>query len=173
MNKVFRSNLIRISLLLLAQVLIFKHIAFSMGGVAYVHFIIYPLAILMIPVGVPKPLVLITAFLSGIIVDIFYDSPGVHAAALVFTAYFRPLVLAFLEPYEGYKPDDVPSIYNFGFGWFVSYMSLALLVHIFTYFSVEAFSLVYFFKIFLNSIFSFFVSFLVIMTIHLIFRSKY
>jgi hypothetical protein len=173
MNKVFRSNLIRISLLLLAQGLIFKHIAFSMGGVAYVHFIIYPLAILMIPVGVPKPLVLITAFLSGIIVDIFYDSPGVHAAALVFTAYFRPLVLAFLEPYEGYKLDDVPSIYNFGFGWFVSYMSLALLVHIFTYFSIEAFSLVYFFKIFLNSIFSFFVSFLVIMTIHLIFRSKY
>jgi hypothetical protein len=144
-----------------------------MGGVAYVHFIIYPLAILMMPVGVPKPLVLITAFFSGIIVDMFYDSPGVHAAALVITAYFRPLLLAFLEPYEGYKPDDVPSIYNFGFGWFVSYMSLALLVHIFMYFSIEAFSLVYFFEIFLNSIFSFFVSFLVIMTIHLIFRSKY
>lgn len=173
MNKAFRSNLIRISFLLLAQVLVFKHITFSMGGVAYVHFIIYPLAILMIPVGVPKPLVLITAFFSGIIVDMFYDSPGVHAAALVFTAYFRSLLLAFLEPYEGYKPDDVPSIYNFGFGWFVSYMSLALLVHIFTYFNIEAFSLVYFFEIFLNSIFSFFVSFLVVMTIHLIFRSKY
>jgi len=173
MNRAFRSNLIRISLLLLAQVLVFKHIAFSMGGIAYVHFLIYPLAVLMFPIGMPKSLVLVTAFFSGILVDMFYDSPGVHTAALVFTAYLRPLIFAFLEPYEGYKPDDVPSIYNFGFGWFVSYISLALLAHIFAYFSIEAFSLVYFFEIFLNSIFSFFVSFLVIMTIHLIFRSKY
>jgi hypothetical protein len=173
MNKGLRANLIRVVFLLLAQVLIFKHITFSMGGIAYVHFIIYPLAILMLPVGVPKPIVLLTAFVAGIVVDMFYDSPGVHTAAIVFTGYLRSLILAFLEPYEGYKPDDVPSIYNFGFGWFVSYISLAMLAHIFAYFSLEAFSLVYFFEIFLNSIFSFFVSFLVIMTIHLIFRSKY
>jgi hypothetical protein len=173
MNNSISTNIIRIVLVFLAQVLIFKHVTFGFADFAYIHFIVYPLAFLLLPVKTPSIVVLPLAFLVGIGVDMFYDSPGVHASASVFSAYFRTLVIAFLEPYDGYNVDDAPSIKRLGFGWFVSYISIVLLVHIFFYFSVEAFSFVYFFDIFLNTIFSFIISFIVIIIIQSIFRTKY
>lgn len=173
MNSTIPTNIIRFVILFLIQVLIFKQITFSIGGLAYIHFIIYPLAILLLPIKTPRPVILLSAFIMGLGLDMFYDSVGVHAAALVFTAYFRNLIIAFLEPFDGYNIADVPSIKTFGFSWFVSYLSIALLVHIFLYFSIEAFSYVYFFEIFLNTISSFIVSFIVIIVSQFIISTKY
>jgi hypothetical protein len=173
MNKTLGTNIIRTILLFLAQVLIFKYISFAFSDFAYIHFIIFPLAFLLYPVKTPSIILLPLAFIIGLGVDMFYDSPGVHASASVFTAYFRALVLAYLEPYEGYNSDDVPNVKRMGVAWFISYISICLLVHVFIYFSVEAFSFVYFFDIFLNSIFSFIISTIVIMVLMLIFRTKY
>lgn len=173
MNNTIPTNIIRFIILLLAQLLIFKQITFSIGGLAYIHFLIYPLALLMLPVKTPRAILLIIAFITGLFLDMFYDSIGIHAAALVFTAYIRNIVIALLEPYDGYNMNDVPTIQNFGVGWFVSYISITLLTHIFIYFNIEAFSFVYFFEIFLNTIFSFIVSFVVIMVSQFIIRTKY
>ena len=60
-----------------------------------------------------------------------------------------------------------------GLVWFMSFVSLLLLLHCFFYFSVEAFSFVYFFHIFMNTIFSFITSMAVIVLFQLIFRPKY
>lgn len=131
------------------------------------------MAIILMPIKTPKAVLLLSAFVMGLALDMSYDSVGIHAAALVFTAYIRNIVIAFLEPFDGYSVTDVPSIKNFGFAWFVSYVSIVLLLHIFTYFSVEAFSFVYIFEIFLNTIFSFIFSFFVIMVSQFIIRTKY
>ncbi len=173
MSNTITTNVIRYILLFLAQVLIFKQITFSLGGIAYIHFIIYPLAILLMPVKTPKAVLLLSAFIMGLSLDMFYDSVGIHAASLVFTAYIRNIIIAFLEPFDSYNTDDVPNIKTFGLGWFISYISICLLIHIFVYFSIDAFSYVYFFEIFLNTIFSFIVSFLVILITQFIFRTKY
>ncbi len=173
MNNAITTNIIRCIILFLAQIWVFKQITFSLGGLAYIHFLIYPMAILLMPVKTPRAVLLVSAFIFGIALDIFYDSIGIHAFSLVFTAYIRNIIIAFIEPYEGYNIDDVPTLKKMGLGWFVTYISLALLIHVFVYFSVEAFSFVFFFEIFLNTIFSFIVSFITILILQFIFNTKY
>lgn len=167
------TNIIRIIVVFLAQVMIFKFISSEVGTFAYIHFIIYPIAFLLLPIRLPIAITLPIAFTIGMCVDVFYDSIGVHASASVFSAYFRTLAIAFLEPFEGYNADESPVMKRLGFSWFISYISLTLLAHIFFYFSVEAFTFVFIFDIFLNTIFSFIVSLLVILISQLIFRTKY
>lgn len=156
-----------------SQIWIFKQASFPIGNISNVHFLIYPMAILLLPVKTTRSLLLIIAFVFGICLDMFYDSPGIHAAALVFTAYIRNIVIALLEPFSGYNIDDVPTIKQLGFSWFISYISILLLLHFFVYFSIEAFSFVYIFEIFLSSVFSFICSFIVVMIIQFIFNTKY
>ena len=166
------ANVWRFLLFFFLQVLVCKRIDLAIGSFDYIHLLIYPLPVLMLPMKTPKALVLLLAFLLGMAVDSFYNSPGVHAAALVFTAYIKEFILRFLEPFEGYNKDDYPTISKMGIGWFMSFISILLLIHTFIYFSIEAFTFVYFFDIFLNTIFSFIVSFLVIMLTQLILRPK-
>ena len=173
MNNVLYIHGLRLVLVFLAQVLIFRQATYSLEGIAFVHILYYPMAFLMLPIKTSRSLVLLIAFLFGLCLDFFYNSPGIHAATCVFTAYVRTLVIAFLEPFHGYSLDDSPTIHRLGLGWYVSFMSILLLVHVFTYFSLEAFSLVYFFSIFINSLFTFFASFAAIFISQFLFRFKH
>ena len=173
MSSIVVKNIIRFFLLVIVQVLIFKRVAFNWGDFAFIHFIVYPLFIILLPIKAPRPLVIFLGFLIGILVDLFYDSPGIHASAGVFTAYARGLILDLLEPYEGYNTDDSPTIVTMGVVWFMSYCSILLGIHLLYYFSVEAFSFVYIFEIVMNTIFSFIASFIILMLFLLIFRPKH
>jgi hypothetical protein len=172
MNNILTAQIWRFFLVLLAQVLVFKQVQFSEGALKYIHIFIYPLFTLLLPIKLQNSLVLILSFIMGLLVDWFYDSPGVHASALVFTAYLRPLIFGVLEPYEGYNMNDIPNINKLGFGWFSSYLSILLFIHLFVYFSVEAFSFVFIFDIMMNTLLTFVGSFTVIMLIQFIFRSR-
>ena len=172
MNNTIMLQAWRFIILLLAQVLVFKQVQFSEDGWRYLHIFIYPLFTFLLPVKLQNSIVLVLSFLMGFLVDWFYDSPGVHASALVFTAYARPLVLGVLEPYEGYNMNEVPDLKKLGVGWFASYLSILLLVHLFIYFSIEAFSYVFIFDILLSTMITFAGSFIVILLIQYIFRSK-
>lgn len=127
---------------------------------------------MLLPVKIPKPLVMVIGFVVGLMVDLFYDSPGVHAAAGVFSGYVRGYILNYLEPYEGFNTNDSPTLYRFGYGWFMTYLSIFLALHLLFYFSVEAFSFVFFFEIMMNTIFSFLASFVIIMLMIIIFKPK-
>lgn len=172
MNSVVIKNIIRFFSLAIFQVLIFKRVAFNWGDFAFIHFIVYPLFIILLPIKLPRPLVIFLGFLIGIFIDFFYDSPGIHASAGVFTGYARGLILDLLEPYEGYNVNDSPTIETMGISWFMSYASILLGLHLLYYFSVEAFSFVYIFEIAMNTIFSFIASFIILMLFLLIFRPK-
>jgi hypothetical protein len=169
-SKVIYSNVGRFLFYFFFQVLICKRVDLSSGNFDFIHLMIYPLPILMLPLKTPKSLVLLLAFVFGMCIDGFYNSPGVHTAALVFTAYFKGLVLKFLEPFEGYNTDEYPTIKRMGIAWYASFISVSLFIHLFVYFSVEAFSFVYFFNIFLNTIFSFLTSIFIILLLQFIFR---
>ncbi len=171
-NSIIFSNIWRFILFFLLQVVICIRVDLSYGSFNYIHLLIYPLAVFMLPFRTPKALVLIIAFVYGLSIDAFYNSPGVHASAMVFSAYIKGLILRFLEPFEGYTATDFPTIQKMGFGWFLSFISILLLLHCFFYFSVESFTFVYFFDIFLNTIFTFIASLSVILLIQFIFRPK-
>lgn len=172
MNKLIIPNIIRIFFIFFLQILIFKQIRFPIGDIGTAQFIIYPLTILLLPINTPRVILLILAFIIGISIDVFYDSLGVHSATLILTAYLRNIIIALFKPYEGYNINDVPTVSNMGFSWFFIYSSILFFIHVFTYFSIEAFSFVFFFEIFINTIFSFFISFLLIIIYQFIFRPK-
>lgn len=166
------SNVLRSIILILTQVLVLRYAAFSIGEVAQVHFLIYPLIILLLPIQFSKSLILLWAFICGLCIDYFYGTLGVHTSALLFMAYIRYLVIMIIEPYAGYKLNEVPSLYNMGLGWFTSYVSICLFIHLFWFFSVEAFSFVYFFNIFMSTVISFVTSVICIFLLSVLFKFK-
>jgi hypothetical protein len=169
---VIYANVWRFILFFLLQVVICIRVDLSYGSFNFIHLLLYPIAIFMLPMKTPKALVLILAFVYGLCIDVFYNTPGVHAAALVFSSYIKTLILRFLEPFEGYNIDDYPTIQKMGIGWYISFISILMLIHCFTYFSIDAFSFVYFFEIVMNTIFTFIASVSIILLIQLIFRPK-
>jgi hypothetical protein len=120
------------------QVLVFKRIAF-----ANTNIFIYPIFIMLLPAEIPSALAIGISFFFGISLDFFYDSPGIHAGACVFTAFLRYYLLGFMEPKGGYPLNSAPTKSKLGITWFLRYSAIFMLVHLFIYFSIEAFSLVY------------------------------
>jgi hypothetical protein len=133
---------------------------------------VYPLFILLLPLKVARSLQIFLAFVMGLLIDIFYDTPGLHASALLVTAFLKKYVLKFLEPVDGYSTDASPTIRRYGFNWFLIYSSLLMFIHLLVFFSVEAFSFVYIFEILLKTIFSFIFSQILIILYVLILNPK-
>lgn len=167
-----RVNIIRFIVIILFQVLLFKGMAMPVGDVASIHFIIYPILIMLLPLRTPKPLVVFIGFATGLIIDIFYDSPGVHAGALTFMAFLRGFVLNYLEPFEGYNMKVNPNVTHMGLQWFLTYAAILLFGEILFYFSMSYFSFVFTAEILFNTILSFIASYIIIMLYTLIFNPQ-
>ena len=170
MSNLVLTNLFRFLGLWAIQVLVLKRIGLGWESFPYLHVILYPLFIILLPLRTPKPAVLLLAFLLGICVDIFYDSPGIHASALVFTGFIRSFVLSRLEPRGGYNVNFSPTKQRMGLPWFLRYASILLAAHMIFYFSVEAFTFVYIIDIFLKSVVSFFASMLFVIIYMFVFN---
>lgn len=91
MNKVISIHTFRFFVLLVFQVLIFNHINF-MG---YINPYVYILFVAFFPIQNNRMLFLLLSFLLGLGIDLFSDSGGIHAAALLTIAYARPVLLKF------------------------------------------------------------------------------
>jgi rod shape-determining protein MreD len=152
-NSILRFGLIFI-LLVLLQVLLFNNIQFS----GYVNPYVYILFILLLPIDVPSWLLLILSFVTGLIIDFFSGSPGMHTSATVLAGFVRPYILRIVSPRDGYESGSDPSMLNYGFRWFFFYALLVVLVHHTALFYLEVFRFAEFFRtmlrVLLSSIFS-------------------
>ena len=149
-------------ILLLIQVLVCKHIVLGSASDPYLDVIIYPLLLIILPVNTPAALVVIIGFFSGLGVDVFYDSPGVHTSAAVFSAFIRKPLLNLMEPRIGYAVDDVPLRVSPSDYWYYLYAAILLLLHVLVYYIISYFSLSYLFDILLKSVLTFLVSMILI-----------
>ncbi len=142
--------------LVLIQVLILNQVQFS----GFVNPYIYILFILLLPLSTPRYLLLILAFLIGLTIDVFCNSLGIHAAASVFIAYLRPLVIRFISNREEDR-NDYPGLLQNKFSWFLSYVSILVFLHHLVLFNLEVFSFSNFgntiYRVILSSVFSIFV----------------
>ncbi|MBK9718576.1 MAG: hypothetical protein IPQ02_03240 [Saprospiraceae bacterium] len=172
MNSIWVVHIIRFILLLAFQVLILKGINLSESQIQYVTIIVYPVAVLLLPIALPQFFILVIAFCSGIFVDLFYGTIGVHASACLWMASVRPIVLKYLEPKSGYSVDQNPNSYNLGIFWFLQYASLLMGVYIFCYFILEVFTFVYFGEILIKTLLSFVVSIFIIFIMQILINSK-
>ena len=159
-NRILRFGLIFI-LLFLLQVLLFNNIKFS----GYVNPFVYIMFILLLPVEIPSWLLMILSFLTGLTMDLFSGTPGMHTSATVLVGFVRPYVLRFTSPRDGYEPDADPSMLAYGFKWFLIYASIIVVIHHLALFYLEVFRFTDFFRtllrIILSSLFS--ISFIILL----------
>src|SRR4249920_2342327 len=93
------SNVIRAVIILLVQVLVLKRIGLSsQWWWQHGSLFLYPIIILLLPFRMTKHYVILLGFVIGLVIDIFYDTVGVHAFALTGMAYARGVLLSWLEP---------------------------------------------------------------------------
>jgi rod shape-determining protein MreD len=159
MIKLLARNIIRFFVLVLVQVLVINNIQVSGFIVPY----LYVLFILLMPFETPNWLLLVSAFLLGLSVDLFTQTPGMHAAASVLMAFLRPFVLEMSAPRDGYESGTFPRVYYFGFQWFLRYTVILVLAHHFILFYLEVFRFSEFFSTFLRVLLSAFFSVVLIM----------
>jgi rod shape-determining protein MreD len=103
---------------------------------------IYPLFILLLPLQTPVWLLLSVGFFTGLTVDAFNNTAGMHAFACVLIAYLRTNVLNALLPKNlSEYGTQVPGVKNMGWVPFLTYSVFLLLIHHLVFFSIEMWSL--------------------------------
>lgn len=135
MNSALISNIARFILLLAAQVLIFNRI--DLFG--FVNPFPYILFIILYPVNGNKSGLLAASFFLGLLMDMFWNSGGVHAAACIVLAYYRPALFKFSfglsYEYQTVKLNDTLTPERF------SFLFLAVVIHHFVLFVLEIFKI--------------------------------
>ncbi|MBI9062975.1 MAG: rod shape-determining protein MreD [Marinilabiliaceae bacterium] len=127
---------------MLLQVLVLNNIQFS----GFVNPYLYVLFIITLPFDIPGWLLLIIGFVTGFGVDVFSNTPGMHAAATVFLCFLRPYLLRAIAPRDEYQPGTIPIMHHYGPVWFLKYAAILVLAHHLFLFFVEVFSMVHFFS---------------------------
>lgn len=168
LNEVIR-NIVRFAILVGIQVLVIKNIELG----RFINPFIYVLFIIGLPFETPKWLLLLSGFVMGITIDLFYDTAGMHAAACVFIAYLRPGLLKLFSPRDGYEFGTQPTIQYLGIPWFLSYSGILILLHHIILFYIEVFRFSEFFSTFFRVIVSsVFTILLVVISQYLFHRKK-
>jgi len=121
-------------LYLLAQVMFFRQLIFFNTAFCFV----YVAFILLLPIETNPLILMFSGFMLGFLVDIFYDSLGLHAMSLVLVAYLRNYWLAAITPQGGYDAGEGPTLAVNGLQWFMVYSLPLVFVHHAVLFFAEA-----------------------------------
>lgn len=120
-------NIIRISVMLFFQVFIVTKIPpLHQFIVPYFYFVL----ILWLPFKITRINLLLMAFLIGSLVDWFFKTPGLHAAASLLIAYLRPYLINLLLPKEATEwGSEEPSTKTMGSMPYTIYVVILTLFH--------------------------------------------
>jgi hypothetical protein len=133
---------------------------------------IYVLFILLLPFDIPGYLLLLLGFLLGLSIDVFSNTPGIHASATVFMAFLRPEVLSLLSSREVYAKGTLPRISQYGFNWFLRYSAILIFSHHMFLFFIEAFTFSGFFDTLIRALISSLLSIiLIVLSQFILFRN--
>ena len=148
MNSAILYNIARFILLLAAQVTIFNNINF----LGYINPFPYILFIILYPVNGNKSGLLVASFLLGLLMDMFWNSGGVHAAACLVLAYYRPAIFKFSfglsYEYQTVRLNDVVTPERF------SFLLIAIVLHHFVLFVLEVFKVSFLWDILVRTVLS-------------------
>ncbi len=137
MSRVIIINIIRFFVLVFLQVFLLKNITLYNLSTPY----LYILFILLLPFEIPNVLLFLLAFILGLTVDAFYNTPGLHAAACVLLALVRVLFISITVQKDGFDNEPEPTLSLMGFRWFFTYAVILTLFHHFFLFNLEVFRL--------------------------------
>ena len=154
MNNVLIRNIIRFVVLVLIQVLVLNNM--NLGG--FMNPYIYMLFILLLPANINRSFLLILAFLTGLTIDYFGNTLGLHASACVMIAFMRPgTINLFFRNYE-FNGNEEPGPSSIGYRGFLKYAISLVFIHQLILFYFEVFSFSNFFftlsKVLLSTVLS-------------------
>jgi hypothetical protein len=138
----------------------------------YINPFIYIIFILSLPVNMKPWIVLTISFFTGMVMDSFYSTPGLHMGATIFMGYLRGFYLRIAANKEDFESRISPSVADKGIVWFLVYaLSLTIAHHLFLFF-FEVYSFFEFFRTLLRISGSALFSVLLIVIGELLFFSK-
>ncbi len=121
-------------LYLLLQVLLVRNLVLFDVAFSY----IYVAFLLLLPFETGKLTLMLLGFGTGIVLDIFYDTLGIHAAACVVMMYLRPYWVHLNTPRGGYEVGTGPVLKLLGMEWFARYAFALIFIHHLVLFFLEA-----------------------------------
>lgn len=135
MSRIILVNLIRFVTLVFLQVFLLKNVALYNLSTPY----LYILFILLLPFETPNVVLFALSFILGLTIDMFYDTPGLHAAACIVLALVRVLFISITVQKDGFDNEPEPTLSIMGFRWFFTYAVVLTAVHHFFLFNLEVF----------------------------------
>ncbi len=115
-------TLLRFIIVAALQVFVFNRLQVHFLGWDLRNALVFPLFIILLPVGLPATAVIIISFLFGLTIDLFSYSPGIYASTAVFLGFVRGIILRVSEPREGYKTTSILSPRYFKTGWYLRFV---------------------------------------------------
>lgn len=120
-------NIFRLTIFILVQVYVLNKIPhLHRFVVPYLYF----LFVLWLPFSVSRLGLLLIGFVTGLILDYFTNTPGLHAAACVLIAYARPFIINILTPKDSTEFNyREPSPKGMGWAPYIVYVFVLTLMH--------------------------------------------
>ncbi|MDR2968138.1 MAG: rod shape-determining protein MreD [Tannerellaceae bacterium] len=132
----FVRNLIYFILFVSIQVLFLNHIHFLRMATPFLYVYFF----LKLPYGMSRSQMLFLSFITGLAIDAFTNTPGMHAAACTLAGFVREPLIRFLIGKD--MPEGLyPSFRTFGYGSFFRYTFLIVAIHHLILFGIESLSL--------------------------------
>lgn len=139
----------------------------------FVNPYIYPLVFMLLPYELNSAWVVLIGFFSGLLLDNFTNTPGMHAATSATVCFFRPFLLYIVRPPSGYEQGNTElTIAAKGVEWFIRYTLVFILFHHILYFSIEVWSFKFWNYTILKILFSAAMSIFLILLLNIIFKTK-
>lgn len=128
-------NVIRFTLLILVQVLVFNRLNFF----GFINPMVYILFLYWFPIKENRPTFIGLSFLLGFFIDFFSDTMALHAAATVTIAYLRPAIMRFVfgvsYEFQSFRLSNTTKAQQ------ITFLALLIIVHHLVFFSLEIFNL--------------------------------
>lgn len=134
MSRLGITQIISFILLLTLQVVFLKNVVLFHTAFCF----LYISFILLLPIDMNRLILLGVGFGMGLMVDIFYESLGMHAFACVLIMFMRNYYLNMLTPQGGYDSNVRPTLATNGLQWFLVYVTPLVFLHHVVLFFLEA-----------------------------------
>ncbi|MCC8147330.1 MAG: rod shape-determining protein MreD [Bacteroidales bacterium] len=102
--------------------------------------LLYIYLILKLPVDMNRNVVVVIAALTGLLIDVFSYTLGMHMLATVVAGFMRYYLLKIFTPRDMFE-SVLPSFSSFGYSLFLRYAGFVVLIHHILLFSIESLSL--------------------------------
>ena len=166
-SKAIIINILRWFILLSVQIFLLKNMGFYDLSTPF----IYVLFLLLLPFNIPNLLLYLLAFGTGLTLDSFYDTVGVHATACTLLAFVR-ISFINISINKDTLDEPEPSLQNMGLQWFSLYAFLCIGAHHLVLFFLESFKLTEISYTFLRAVLSIGFTMVLVLLVEFIFYRR-